>query len=183
MGWCSGFRSLGGGIAGRQGMTASVLLDTSFLISLVDGSRPNHPTAAQYYRLMLEQQCPMVFSAIVAAEFAIGQPITDLPLKNFRPVPFNIPHAVEAARLWNALGNRDGGDNRAVVRDDIKLLAQAAHESIPFILTEDASTLHKYCERLRNAGMLRVRAVKLVCGFDSSALREDGQRGLGLESE
>jgi predicted nucleic acid-binding protein len=117
-------------------MTAAVLLDTSFLISLVDGNRANHSIAAQYYRLMLEQQCPMIFSAIVAAEFAIGQPITDLPLKNFRPVPFNIPHAVEAARLWNALGNHEDGDNRAVVRDDIKLLAQAAHESIPFILTE-----------------------------------------------
>lgn len=162
-------------------MTAAVLLDTSFLISLVDASRPNHSVAAQYYRLMLEQQCPMYFSAIVAAEFAIGQPITDLPLKNFRPIPFNITHSVEAARLWNALGNRDGGDNRAVVRDDIKLMAQAAHESIPFILTEDASTLYKYCERLCDAGALRVRAIKLVDGFDLCALREDGQRGLSLD--
>lgn len=162
-------------------MTADVLLDTSFLISLVDGKRPNHSIAAQYYRMMLEQQCPMVFSAIVAAEFAIKQPITDLPLKNFRPIPFNIPHSIEAARLWNALGKHDSGDNRAVVRDDIKLMAQAAHESIPFILTEDASTLYKYCERLRDAGVFRVKAIKLVDGFDSCALREDGQRGLGLE--
>lgn len=164
-------------------MTAAVLLDTSFLISLVDGKRPNHSIAAQYYRMMIEQRCPMVFSAIVAAEFAIKQPITDLPLKNFRSIPFNIPHSVEAARLWNALGNRDSGDNRAVVRDDIKLMAQATHESIPFILTEDASTLYKYCERLRDAGVLRVRTIKLVDGFDSSALREDGQRGLGLDGE
>lgn len=161
-------------------MTAAVLLDTSFLISLVDANRPNHSVAAQYYRLMLEQQCAMYFSAIVAAEFAIGQPITDLPLKNFRPIPFNIPHSVEAARFWNAL-NRDSGDNRAVVRDDIKLMAQAAHEFISFILTEDASTLFKYCERLRDAGASRVRAIKLVDGFDSCALREDGQRGLSLD--
>lgn len=161
-------------------MTAAVLLDTSFLISLVDGKRLNHSMAAQYYCMMLEQQSPMFFSAIVAAEFAIKQPITDLPLKNFRCIPFNIPHSVEAARLWNAL-DRDGDDNRAVVRDDIKLMAQAAHESIPFILTEDASTLYKYCERLGNAGVLRVRAIKLVDGFDSCALREDGQRGLSLD--
>ena len=164
-------------------MTAAVLLDTSFLISLVDGNRPNHSTAALYYRMMLEQQSPMFFSAIVAAEFAIKQPITDLPLKNFRCIPFNIPHSTEAARLWNALGKHDGGDNRAVVRDDIKLMAQAAHESIPFILTEDASTLYKYCERLRDAGVLRVRALKLADGFDSCALREDGQRGLVLDTD
>ena len=162
-------------------MTAAVLLDTSFLISLVDGNRANHSVAAQYYRLMLEQQCPMYFSAIVVAEFAIGQPITDLPLKNFRFIPFNVPHSVEAARLWNMIIKHDDGDDRAVVRDDIKLIAQAAHEHISVILTEDAKTLYKYCERLRSAGMLRVRAIKLVDGFDSSALREDGQRGLKLD--
>ncbi|MFA6061896.1 MAG: PIN domain-containing protein [Gallionella sp.] len=164
-------------------MTAAVLLDTSFLISLVDGNRPNHSTAVQYYRMMLEQQSPMFFSAIVAAEFAIKQPITDLPLKNFRCIPFNITHSNESARLWNALGRRDEGDNRAVVRDDVKLMAQAAHESIPFILTEDASTLYKYCDRLSEAGLLRVKAIKLVDGFDSCALREDGQRGLNLDAD
>lgn len=163
-------------------MTAAALLDTSFLISLVDARRPNHSTAAQYYRLMLEQQSPMYFSAIVAAEFAIKQPTTDLPLKNFRCIPFNIPHSIEAARLWNLL-NRDSADSRMVVRDDAKLMAQAAHESIQFILTEDASTLYKYCERLRNDGHIKTRAIKLVDGFDSYALREDGQRGLNLDSD
>ena len=162
-------------------MTVGVLLDTSFLISLVDSKRPNHSTAAQYYRLMLEQQSPMYFSAIVAAEFAIKQVVTELPLKNFRAIPFNIPHSIEAARLSNALGKHDDGDSRSVVRDDIKLMAQAAHENIPFILTEDASTLYKYCERLRTAGVLKVRALKLVDGFDSCALSEDGQLGLSLD--
>lgn len=164
-------------------MTAAVLLDTGFLISLVNKTRPNHTFAAQYYRLMLEQQSPMYFSAIVAAEFAIKQAITDLPLKNFRCIPFNIPHSNESARLWNALGRHDEGDNRAVVRDDVKLIAQAAHEAIPLIMTEDASTLYKYCERLRSTGTLRTRAIKLVDGFDSSALRADGQRGLDLDDD
>jgi predicted nucleic acid-binding protein len=161
-------------------MTVAVLLDTSFLISLVDGNRPNHEVAAQYYRLLLEQQLPMYFSAIVAAEISIKQPITDLPLKNFRAIPFNIPHAIESARIWNALDKRDDGDSRAVIRDDVKLMAQAEHESIPFILTEDASTLYKYCERLRTAGKLSVRAIKLADGFDSCAFRLDGQTGLDL---
>lgn len=161
-------------------MTIAALLDTSFLISLVDSGRHNHSIAVQYYRLMLEQQMPMYFSAIAAAEFAIKQPITDLPLKNFRCIPFNIPHSIEAARLWNLL-DRDSTDNRAVVRDDVKLMAQAEHESIPFILTEDASTLFKHCERLRNSRHIKVRAVKLADGFDSCALREDGQRGLNLD--
>jgi hypothetical protein len=171
---------MAGESAGREGVTAAVLLDTGFLISLVGRSRPHHAVAAQYYRLMLEQQSPMYLSSIAAAEFAIKQAITDLPLSNFRCIPFNIPHSNEAARLWNALGPRDDGDDRVALRDDVKLLAQAAHESIPFILTEDASTLYKYCERLRAAGALRVRAIKLQDGFDSCALREDGQHGMDL---
>jgi len=161
-------------------MTASVLLDTSFLISLVDASRPNHAQAVKYYRLMLDDAVPMYFSAIVAAELSIKQPIVDFPLRNFRIVPFNIPHAIEAGKLWNALGARDSGDARAVVRDDVKLIAQAVHESISFVITEDASTLFKYCERLRHAGEIKVRAIKLADGFDPDVFRSDGQKGLDL---
>lgn len=163
-------------------MTVPVLLDTSFLITLVDQNRIHHDTAVQYYRLMLEQQVPMYFSAIVAAEFAIKQPITDLPLKNFRAIPFNIPHGQEAGRLWNLLWTREDNTPRPVARDDVKLIAQAIHESIPFILTEDASTLHKYCERLVANGRSRIRAVKLSDGFDPCAFRADGQRGLSLDN-
>ncbi|MDO9269944.1 MAG: hypothetical protein Q7T96_12640 [Methylobacter sp.] len=159
-------------------MTASVLLDTSFLISLVDRNRPNHNIAVQYYKLLLEQKSPLYFSAIVAAEISIKQPITDFPLKNFRHIPFNIPHSIEAARIWNLLGGHDSGDNRSVVRDDVKLIGQALHEKIPFIVTEDASTLYKYCDRLRSSHKLNIRAIKLADGFDSCAFRLDGQKGI-----
>lgn len=161
-------------------MTASALLDTSFLISLVDKSRPNHQTAAQFYRLMLEEQVPMYFSAIVAAEFSIKQPITELPLKNFRSIPFNVPHAQVAGQLWNQLWSQDDGTPRHVARDDVKLIAQACHDGVPFVLTEDESTLHKYCERLGETGKYKIRTIVLSQGFDASAFREDGQRGLSL---
>lgn len=116
-------------------MSASVLLDTSFLISLVNAKRSHHQTAVQYYRHMLQNNMPMYFSAIVAAEFGIKQAITDLPLNNFRTIQFDVPHGQQAAHLWNALGQRDDGDIRAVVRDDVKIMAQASRESISFILT------------------------------------------------
>ena len=106
-----------GKVTGKLTMT-SVLLDTSFLISLVDSKRPNHTVASQYYRHMLDEQISMYFSAIAASEFAIKQPITDLPLKNFRSIPFNIPHSIEAARLWN-LTEREVDDARHIVRDEV----------------------------------------------------------------
>lgn len=164
-------------------MTASVLLDTSFLISLVDGQRPNHRVAVRYYQLSLEQSVPMYFSAIVAAEFSIRQPISDLPLKNFRPIPFNVPHGQAAGALWNTLNALEPSVARHVARDDLKLIAQACHERIPFILTEDASTLTKYCDRVRTARRCTVRAVLLADGFDACAFNEDGQTGLPLEGD
>lgn len=164
-------------------MTVSVLLDTSYLITLIDRNRPHHDTAAKFYRLMLEEQIPMYFSVIAAAEFAIKQPITDLPLRNFRCIPFNLAHSNESARLWNALGSRDKGDTRSVVRDDVKLLGQASHELIPFVLTEDASTLFKYCDRLRLASVCSIRPIKLADGYDPSALRSNGQRELTLDDD
>lgn len=159
-------------------MSGSVLMDTSFLISLVNEQRPHHAVAVAYHRHMLTHNMPMFFSSIVAAEFAIKQTITELPLAQFRLLSFNVIHGQKAGTLWNALGHRDPEDARAVVRDDVKLLAQASHEGIGVLLTEDASTLYKYCERLRASGSLQTRAITLSKGFDANALREDGQGDL-----
>lgn len=166
-------------------MSAGVLLDTSFLITLVNAQRRHHAIARSYYLHLLNSGVPMRLSSIAASEFAMGQPLTELALNNFRPLDFNLVHAHEAARLWNALGQRDEGDARAVIRDDVKLIAQASREGIGYLLTEDASTLLKYCERLRVSGHIRTRAIVLADGFDPSALREDGQRDLfaGAESK
>jgi|SRR6218665_2170238 len=157
-------------------MSASALLDTSFLISLVNANRPNHAVAVQYYRHMLQNEVPMYFSAIVAAEFGIKQPIADLPLNNFRIIDFNVPHGQKAAELWSALGQRDDGDARHVVREDVKLIAQASHEDIGFILTEDASTLFRYCERLRQGNQIQTRAIKLADGFDANVFSSSRPR-------
>lgn len=160
-------------------MTTNVLLDTSYLISLVNQSRKNHAAAADYYRFMLANNVRMFVSAIAASEFAVRQPIDELPLRNFTFVPFNVPHGVEAARLWTAL-QRDDGDDRAVARDDVKLMAQAEREGISFILTDDKNTMYKHCERLRAAEVIKLRAVKLEDGFDDCAFRTDGQTGFKL---
>ena len=152
----------------------SVLLDTSFLISLANASRQNHAIAKAYYKYMLENKIAIHFSTIAASEFSIKQPITEMPLRTFIALPFNIGHATESAKLWNYI-TRDPGDARHVIRDDMKLIGQASKEGINFILTEDAHTLYKYCERLRLDGLSCPRAIKLIDGFDISKLNADGQ--------
>ena len=159
-------------------MKVSVLLDTSFLISLVNTTRTNHIVAAQYFEHLLSNNCNMYLSTIVASEISIKQPITDLPIKKFIPIPFNIPHSIESGRIWNMLDGRDSGDSRSVIKDDMKIIAQALHEKIPFVLTDDDNTFYKYCDRLRIKNNLNIKAIKLSDGFSPGALGLDKQTGI-----
>src|ERR1035441_3878309 len=116
-----------------------VSLDTSFLISFADPDRPNHTFAVDYYRHCLAQHIPMWISTVAAGEFEVGQPVSDLPLQNFRIQPYNLPHAIRAAALFRA--DREASpptpeDRRPLVINDVKILAQAKEDSIPVILTE-----------------------------------------------
>lgn len=85
-------------------MKISVLLDTSFLISLSDKNRPNHEVAKQYYQHMIEQNITMYLSSIAVSEFSIKQDIRDLPLKNFRILPlYQNPIAFKTQRDFSTL--------------------------------------------------------------------------------
>lgn len=155
---------------------SAFLLDTSFLISLADPARPHHAAAVSYFREALRQHVPLYLSAIAASEFQVKQAVTDLPLRNFEVLPFNIDHAMQAGLLMRQL-ERDAGDDRAVVKDDIKLIAQAICESMTHVLTEDARTLARYLHRLNTAGECNVRPILLKDGFEP-AWFNNGQRGL-----
>lgn len=155
---------------------SAILLDTSYLISLADPTRVHHQAAVSYLREALKRGVPLYLSAIAASEFQVKQAVTDLPLRNFEVLPFNIDHAMTAGLLMRDL-KRDGSDDRSTVKDDIKLIAQAICESLTHILTEDAQTLVKYLRRLNEAGTSIVKPILLAEGFDS-AWFDNGQRGL-----
>ena len=152
------------------------LVDTSFLISLADPARPNHETAKSYLREALNRGVPLYLSAIAASEFQVGQAVTDLPLRNFVVLPFNIDHAMTAGLLMRDL-QRDPADRRDVVKEDVKLIAQAICESVTYILTEDSRTLAKYVQRFNEAGQCAIAVVLLADGFDLSWFN-NGQFGL-----
>ena len=162
-------------IAGQR-RVSEFLLDTSFLITLVNPERDFHDTAKRYYRTALERGVPMYLSAIVASEFQVRQPVASLPQHNFIVLPFNIDHAVTAGRLFAELlqSVRDWQGQRSVVKDDVKLIAQADCGEIPYLLTADEQTLCRYARRLAEAGQVRTRPVVLSQGFDA-AWFEGGQ--------
>lgn len=155
---------------------SAFLVDTSFLISFANPDCAHHPAALAYFRQALQRGVPLYLSAIVASEFQVKQAVTDLPLRNLIGLPFNIDHAMMAGRLMQQL-QRDPGDARAAVKDDVKIIAQAVCESITHVLTEDRRTLAKYAQRFREAGQAAVHAVVLADGYDE-AWFNNGQKGL-----
>lgn len=154
----------------------SILLDTSYLITLADPARPQHAVAHQFLREALARGCPLYLSAIVASEFQVKQAVTDLPLRNFHVLPFNIDHAMTAGQLMRVL-QRDNGDDRASLKDDIKLIGQMVCESITHILTEDQNLVTKYLGRLTQMGQTSAQAILLSGGFDD-AWFNGGQKSL-----
>jgi len=154
----------------------SALLDTSFLISLSDPTRPHHAVAVAYYRECVRRQVPMYLSSIVISEFQVKQAINDLPLLNFVVLPFNVDHAMRCGLIIRSMV-RDPEDDRVRVKDDFKLLAQCDCEAISHLFSEDAGTLAKYLDRARDAGLAMTRAVLLRDGFEPSWF-ENGQTRL-----
>lgn len=74
-----------------------ICVDTSFLISFSDDSRPNHSTAVDYFRHCVANGYLLCLPTLVVSEFEVGQPASDLPLQHFHVVPFNYRHAVRSA--------------------------------------------------------------------------------------
>jgi predicted nucleic acid-binding protein len=160
-----------------------VSLDTSFLITFADPGRRHHAVALEYFRHCLTQRIPMWLSAVAAGEFEVGQPVSDLPLQNFRIQPYNLPHAIRAAALLRAVrqdSNPPIEDRRPIIINDLKILAQAEDDGISVILTEDRNTLSRLTDRLRERGQVNVRVLLLAEGFTPGRIAAPAQDELLL---
>jgi predicted nucleic acid-binding protein len=156
----------------------SVLLDTSFLITLSDPARERHDVALRYYKECISRHVPMMLSSVVISEFHVRQSVNDLELRNFIVLPFNVDHAMSCGLLLREmLANREHAEDRVRVKDDMKLAAQCQCEGISHILTEDANTLVRYVARFRDVGRMSTQTVLLTGGFDVSWF-EAGQHRL-----
>lgn len=158
-----------------------VLVDTSFLITLFDDKRANHKVAKQYYKYFIENGIEMYLSTIVIAEFNQGQPISSvLGSGNFIPLPYNIEDAMRTSEIAFQMGGVEKrGNGNPKYKDDIKLIAQADIHKIDFIITEDKSTLARYCENLKKGSVIDAEAMTLADGYDISHFN-NGQTALSV---
>jgi hypothetical protein len=151
----------------------AILLDTCFFITCLSPSQPHHKTADAYLKYFLKQNTPLILSTLVAGEFAVKQPINDLPLAHLNILPFNFIHAIKAAELRKILNPPGSKDSRSVIINDINILGQVAQERIPFILSEDEKTLSRFAVRLRAAKQIETKVVLLRDGFNPEQFAAD----------
>jgi len=156
-------------------MAAGVLLDTSFLITLAGPGRARHETARRCWRHFLENDIRIFLSTIVVSEFCMRQEIPPEIVRCCVVLPFNWDDAQRAAKLnWKRL--RPEGIKRDALKDDIKIIAQAAQADVAFVITDDGESFYKYCQDLKEAGEVDFKAVKLEERFDRALFDANGQR-------
>lgn len=151
-------------------MQNSVFLDTSFLISLSVPARAHHEASKAFYQYFIDNNYVMFVSTIVLSEFCRKQPISDLPMKNFIVVPFNVTDALRAAEFAELLQNAQSGSSgsRDALKDDVKIIAQADMKQAGYLITENGSTMASYCEQLAAEECTIVQTIRSSGGFDEA---------------
>jgi len=115
-----------------------ILLDTSFIIRLLKTDDPLHANTKAWFRWLLDHNVPMHLSTISISEFCVKGSFDQLPLRNVRVLPFNWQHAQRAGQFTGLLLDQRKDEERAVVINDIKMLAQADVEPrVSHFLTKD----------------------------------------------
>ena len=132
----------------------AIRLDTSDLISLADPVRAHHETAVSYLREALRRGVPLYLSAIAASERQVKQAVADLPFRHFEVLAFNIDHTMTAGLLMREF-QPEPGDGRALVREDLKRIAQAICEPLTHGLTENTQAPVKFVHRPNEAGQCK----------------------------
>jgi len=122
----------------------SVVLDTCFLINLVDANTEMHSEAVEYFRYFASRKIPMYISTISIAEYCVSGDLTGLPLKNLRIVPFNTPEAVLAGKyagiLFDARRRNELDVQRIVIPNDVKIFAAVQVCGARYFVTSDTKS-------------------------------------------
>lgn len=156
-------------------MSAGVVLDTSFLITLAGKDRANHQTARRYWKHFGETGIPLYLPTIVVSEFCVRQEIPAKILRACVVLPFNWDDAQKAAKLDFSRVER-GGESRDALKDDVKIIAQAVVKDAAYVITDDSRSFYKFAAHFREIGQVSFRPIKLEDGFDRAFFDPNGQR-------
>lgn len=164
----------------------TVVLDTCFLIALVNKENPFHKTAMTYSQYFLDNSITMFIPTIVSSEF--NQLATIAPLiqtGNYRHLVFSYRDALAVGEVAFHLGlttrgiaaDSEDGEKRAEIKDDIKILGQVKQNCIDYLITSDDG-IFKRCQRLKKSDVITCTPISISSSFDSSIFSEIGQTNI-----
>lgn len=143
-----------------------VMLDTGALITLASETRAFHHEMCQCVEFLATKGHRMLVSPLALSEYGVKASISELLAPNLFEVPdFNIRHAQVAARL-KALSShiedlRDEHNKRAVVYNDLQIMAQAHVEEVNIIITGDKHTFCKTAKKFFDDGEIKCKPVMI----------------------
>lgn len=131
-------------------MVQAVLLDSGFLIRLMNPEEPLHTAAMTWFRQFVEQGIRCKVSTIALAEYGVKDDLAHLPMQYLQVIPFHYNHAVRAAGFMRTIlrVKQERGaviQPRNVVPNDTKMFAQAsAEEDIQSFISADSEARKVY---------------------------------------
>lgn len=138
----------------------SIMLDTSFLIRLMDEEDPLHSSALEYFRHFLDFKISIHVSTIAIAEYTVGDDYKNLPSEYFQVESFDFRDGITAGFLHKQLyGIKSSipGYQRRIIANDIKILAQLQTKNIDGLISSDSESYKKYIDPLIAQGHLSMR--------------------------
>jgi len=154
-------------------MKHSVLLDTSFLVRLLNDEDKLHENALSYYKYFLENDIVLKVSTISIAEYCVLGKLEDLPLKDIQILPFNLKHAEKTGEFARILfaHNRIASEKlhpRAIIPNDSKLFAQAdLDKSVTHFVTSDERSF-KTLKNLKTGISLKFEIVNIRTPYNQT---------------
>lgn len=145
--------------ANKKGQVA--MLDTSFLIRLLNKEDLLHKSAVEFFQYLLEQKYVLYVSTIALAEYCVKGKLDEIPFENIRVVPFNLDHSSTAgafaATLYEAKKRKEfSPESRLIIPNDTKIFAQAAKLNAVYVVTSDTGA-GKAMQTLSGKGIFTVQ--------------------------
>ena len=134
-------------------MAKRILLDTSFLIALVDSNDNLNLKAHSYLDWFQRTQSSLIISTIALSEYCVKNDSSDLvyglsvtlpvelPTDMFDYLFFNYRDAVVAGELFSSMSCKN--ENKDCLKDDFKIIAQAQNNQIDSIVTADSRLIRR----------------------------------------
>ncbi len=140
-------------------MSRAVLLDSGFLIRLMNPEDPLHLVVLQIFRQFIEQGVICKVSTIALAEYGVKDDLIHLPMRYLQVLPFHYNLAERAAQfmrtIWCIKKERGAVIHpRVVIPNDTKMFGQASCEEDVFSFVSADSEAKKLYDMLEYPGFM-----------------------------